>query len=72
MSKMKEFIKALEEDKAYGWMCNNGYSMRVDELVDIIKEYDFAVQTMNFGDTKEDVHAAIIEELNMRYEEEDE
>ena len=45
--------------------------MRVDELVDIIKEYDFAVQTMNFGDTKEEVHDAIIEELKMRYEEED-
>lgn len=67
---MKEFIKAVQEDKAYGWIANHGYELSKSELCDIIKEYDFAIQSMNLSDTKEDIHNAVAEELMMIYGEE--
>ena len=70
MSKINEFIKAVQEDKAYGWIANHGYGLSKDELCNIIKEYDYAIQSMNPYDTKEDIHNAVAEELMMIYVEE--
>lgn len=70
MSKINEFIKTIQEDKAYGWIANHGYELSKSELCDIIKEYDFAIQSMKPYDTKEDIHNAVAEELMMIYGEE--
>lgn len=67
---MKEFIKAIQEDKAYGWIANHGHELSKDELVGIIKEYDFAIHSMNICDGKEDLYDSIYEELVVRYGEE--
>jgi hypothetical protein len=70
MSKINEFIKAIQEDKAYGWIANHGCGLSKDELCNIIKEYDYAIQSMKPYDTKEDIHNAVAEELMMIYGEE--
>lgn len=67
---MKDFIAALREGKGYGWIANHGYELSKSELCDIIKEYDFAIQSMKPYDTKEDIHNAVAEELMMIYGEE--
>lgn len=67
---IKEFIKAVKENKAYGWIANHGHELSKDELCNIIKEYDFAIQSMNPYDTKEDIHNSIAEELDIIYGEE--
>lgn len=66
MVKMKDYIKALKEGNGYGWIANNGYGLRQDELVDIIKELDYAIShSIEFEDIYEE--AAI--NLNEIYEE---
>lgn len=42
---MKEFIKALRENKAYGYIANNGHNMSKEDLINIIKEYEYAIQS---------------------------
>jgi hypothetical protein len=40
---MEDFIKALREGKAYDWIATNGWKMEKDDLIRIIKEYDYAI-----------------------------
>lgn len=71
MSTIKEFIEALKEERSYDWISRNGWGLTKDELIDIIKEYDFAIHSMKSYDSKEDVYDSIAEELTDRclYEE---
>lgn len=43
MDKMKEFIRALREGKSYDWIANHGWELNKDELIRIIKEYDYEI-----------------------------
>ena len=43
MTDIKDYIKALKNNEGYGWIANNGYGLRQDELVNIIKELDYAI-----------------------------
>ena len=47
MSIMKQFIEALRNGKGYGWICNHGHELNKYELLDIIKEYEYARGQMN-------------------------
>lgn len=40
---MEDFIKALREGKAYDFISNHGWDMSKDDLIRIIKEYDYAI-----------------------------
>jgi hypothetical protein len=40
---MEDFIKALREGKGYDWIANNGWKLTKEELISIIKEYDYAI-----------------------------
>ena len=40
---MEDFIKALREGKAYEFISNHGWEMSKDDLIRIIKEYDYAI-----------------------------
>ena len=44
---MKEFIEAIKEDRAYGWIANHGHELSKDDLCNIIKEYEYARTEMN-------------------------
>ena len=44
MDSMKYFIEALEKGKAFDWLLAHGHELNKYELIDIIKEYDYAVQ----------------------------
>ena len=69
MSKINEFIEALREGVAYDWIANHGYSLRANELIDIIKEYDYAIHSMTPLYEKT-MYCAIADELEEMYEEE--
>ena len=47
MNKMKEFIDALRNGKGYDWICNHGHELNRYELIDIVKEYEYARGQMN-------------------------
>ena len=54
---MDEFINALRNGSAYDWISNHGWELSKDELITIIKEYEFQV------DEDSDVHEKIAVEL---------
>ena len=72
MSKMKEFIAALRDGKSYEWIANHGWELNKDDLIRIIKEYDYAIHSMKHYDDKDDVYDAIYVELMDWYSEEEE
>ena len=47
MSIMKQFIEALRNGNVYDWICNHGHELNKYELLDIIKEYEYARGQMN-------------------------
>ena len=72
MNIMKEFIKALEKGKGYDWICNHGHELNKYELIDIIKEYEYARLNMH-DDLAEDLFKEfVIDNLNELYEDEEE
>lgn len=67
MDKMKDYIKALKEGNGYGWIANHGYRLRQSELIDIIKELEYAIShSIDF----EDVYNEAAINLHEIYEEE--
>lgn len=71
---MKAMVEALKEGRAYDHISNNGYAMSKDDLVRIIKEYDYAIHRL--GDLKtidsQEVYDEIAEELSeFIYDDED-
>ena len=47
VSKMiNDYIKALREDKGYDWIARHGWELSKDELINIIKEFDYAVEDL--------------------------
>lgn len=58
---MKEVVKALREGRAYDHISNNGYTMSKDDLVRIIKEYDYAIHTL--GSDSQKIYDGIADEL---------
>ena len=67
MNRMKDYIKALKEGNGYGWIANNGYNLRQDELIDIIKELEYAI---SHSIDYEDVYNEAAINLHELYEEE--
>ena len=71
MSKIHEFIEAVKDGDGYDWIANNGHELNKYELIDILKEYDYAIYSMKPYDDKEDVYNSIYEELSDLYFEEE-
>lgn len=69
MDKMNEFIKALENGKGYDWMCNHGKDLNKYELIDIIKEYDYAIHSNLLYVESEEIYKSTAESLNEIYSE---
>ena len=72
MSRMNDYITALKNGRGYDWIANHGWELRKDELIDIIKEFDYAIHTMRSYDDKDDVYNAVCEELTDSYNDEEE
>ena len=70
MDYMKDYIKALREDRSFDWISNYGHELSRYELIDIIKELDYAIHDQLFESDKEYVIAATTEALETLYEEE--
>lgn len=62
---MKAMVEALKEGRAYDHISNKGWNMSKDDLIRIIKEYDYAIHRL--GDLKQidsqEVYDDIAEEL---------
>lgn len=43
MNKIDGFIEALRERKGYDWIANHGWELSKEELINIIKEYDYVI-----------------------------
>ena len=71
MNNMDEFIEALREGKGYDWIANHGWELSKDELVNIIKEYDYAIheETMTVGEEMQ-MYNVVANNLELIYGEE--
>ena len=63
MEKMNEFINALKEGKGFDWICNHGHELNKYELIDICKEYDYAIHDNCSKYEKETIYNAAADEL---------
>ena len=43
MDKMKDYIKELRKGNGYSWIAKHGWELDKDELINIIKELDHAI-----------------------------
>lgn len=66
---IKEFIEAMQENTEYGFIANHYNDFSKQELVNILKEYIFAVLQ---EEKAKEIKTAIIEELEYYTEEEQE
>lgn len=63
MDKMNEFIKSLKEGKGFDWICKHGHELNKYELIDIVKEYDYAIHDNCSTYEKKEIYEAAAEEL---------
>lgn len=65
----KELKQALQEGRAYDFIANEGYQFSKDELIEIIKNYDFtlyqlAKQTDTIDETLREYGEMVVDNLN--------
>lgn len=70
MNMMNNFIEALKNGKGYDWICNHGHELNKYELLDIIKEYEYARTEMEDAFAKDLFKDFVADNLNVIYEEE--
>ncbi len=72
MNIMNQFIEALKNGKGYDWISNHGYELNKYELIDIVKEYEYARCQMN-DELAEDLFKNFVaDNLEEMYEDESE
>lgn len=67
MNKMDEFIAALRKGKGYSWIATYGHELSKDELISIIKEYDYAIHSGTTASEEKDMYLAVADELEGEY-----
>lgn len=67
MDKMKEYMVALRNGTSYDWIANHGWELSKDELINIIKEFDYAT---SYSIDAEDIYDKVAINLEEMYEEE--
>jgi hypothetical protein len=68
---MKDFIEALKNGNAFNWICNHGHELNKYELIDIVKEYDYAISDNTDSWDAKKIYEAAAEELSNTYLEEE-
>ena len=72
MGKIYEFITALRNGNGYDWICINGHELNKDDLLRIIKEYDYGIYDNTEHEfQRNDLYNSIADELEEWYTEED-
>jgi len=67
---MNEFIKAIESNTAYEFICENGWSMSKQELTDIVKELLYGIEKCENGQIDGyEILDEVASELESLYEE---
>ena len=67
MDYMKEYIEALKNGKGYDWISEKGHSLNKYELIDIIKELDYAIYDRLDKFDQKDIYNSAAEELENLY-----
>ena len=67
MDNMKNFIEALKNGRDFDWIAEHGHSLNKYELIDIIKEYDYAIQDNVDAYEAKSIYDAAANELNEWY-----
>ena len=69
MNGIKEYIKALREGKGYDWIANHGWELKDDELINIIKEFDYVIHDLCgvLDEEKQMAYDAVAMELENYY-----
>ena len=71
MNKIDGFIEALREGNGYDWIARNGWELSKDELINIIKEYDYSIHNETMTRSEEmQMYCAVANELEEIYGEE--
>ena len=68
---MDDFIKALKNGKGYDWMCQHGNDLNKYELMDIVKEYDYAIRSCSSNSGAAYIYGLAAEQLGYLYQDED-
>lgn len=67
MDKINEYIEALRNGKGFDWICNHGNELNKYELIDIVKELDYAIYDNLYDFDQKEVYEAAADELNDMY-----
>ena len=62
---MKDYIEALKKENGFDWIVQHGHKLNKYELIDIIKELDYAIYDYTLG--SKDIYMAAAEELTEQY-----
>lgn len=72
MDKMKQFIEAVKDNRAYDFILSNGHSMSKDELIRIIAEFDYAIHSSTILEMeKNDIRHSVSDNLKEHYYDEE-
>jgi len=68
MSAIEEYIKALRKGKGYVFLCERGYDLSKNEILSILKEFDYMVRQLSTNPRITQSHYDIVaEELEAMY-----
>ena len=69
MDVMQKYIKSLRNGNSYEWIANNGHELNKYELIDIVKELDYAIHLFS-GTNRDTIYQFVAENLEDTYKEE--
>lgn len=72
MDNMKQYIEALKNGNGFDWIANYGFRLDKYELIDIIKELDYAIYDNLDECDMNQVYKAASDELTERLEDDEE
>ena len=72
MDRMKNYIEELKKGKGYDWISNNGHELSKYELIDIVKELEYAIYDNLYSFEAKEIYDAAAEELMNSYYDEEE
>lgn len=67
MGSMKNYIEALKNLKGYDWISNHGHELSKDELINIVKELDYAIYHNTTHSERKDICNSAADELEDWY-----
>ena len=72
MDRIKNYIEELKKGKGYDWISNYGHELSKYELIDIVKELEYAIYDNLYSFEAKEIYDAAAEELMNSYYDEEE